>query len=147
MTIAASSGRAHRLALTAGIAVLIVDVLYVQFVLFGQGVEPPWPWRVAWVAAWIAVCGGCAIAGGMPQLAPRIRALLLGGASAGLLVMGVVGAWSIGLALLVALGPIAGAAADAARRTQVRAAGMVLTFLAMLLVAALLMWVGLTITG
>jgi uncharacterized membrane protein YecN with MAPEG domain len=83
----------------------------------------------------------------MPQLAPRIRALLLGGASAGLLVMGVVGAWSIGLALLVALVPIAGAAADAARRTQVRAAGMVLTFLAMLLVAALLMWVGLTITG
>jgi hypothetical protein len=41
----------------AGIATLIIDGLYLNFVLFEQGTPVFMPWRVAFIATWIGLAG------------------------------------------------------------------------------------------
>ncbi len=134
-----------RLAVAAGIGVLIVDVLYLQLVLFGQGTPPAFPGRVAFVAAWIFVFGACAIVGGVTHRR-RLRAVLLGAASAGLLIMGIVGAFSVGIPLLLATMVVAGAASVAAEVAGIGMMRRTVGLFVLGVAAAGLMAIGLALT-
>jgi hypothetical protein len=134
-----------RLAVAAGIGVLIVDLLYLQLVLFGQGAAPPSPSRVAFIATWIALSGAAAVVGGVASGAGT-RAVLLGVATAGLLVMGVVGAFSVGIPLLLATMVVGGSASVAADVAGIGVGRRTLGLFALGLLAAGLMAIGLAWT-
>ena len=142
-----SDAETRRFAGAAGVAVLIVDALYLQYVLVGQGIAPPWPMRVALIGMWIAVSGICAIAGAaLPGLRPPRRALLLGVAAAGLLVIGVVAGFSIGIALLIAAIAVVAAASTTAMRAGIGLGRQALSLMLLLAAAAALMGIGLATT-
>jgi hypothetical protein len=134
-----------RLAVAAGIGVLIVDLLYLQLVLFGQGTPPPSPARLAFIVTWIALCGGVAVIGGVAESGVP-RAVLLGISTAGLLVMGVVGAFSVGIPLLLAAMVVGGAASVAAEVAGISATRRTLGLFLLGLAAAGLMAAGLALT-
>jgi hypothetical protein len=134
-----------RLAVAAGIGVLIVDLLYLQLVLFGQGTPPPSPARVGFIATWIALSGAVAVIGGVARSA-RPRAVLLGISTAGLLLMGVVGAFSVGIPLLLAAMVVGGAASVAAEVAGISTTRRTLGLFVLGLAAAGLMAAGLALT-
>ncbi len=100
--------------------------------------------RVALIGMWIAVSGICAIAGAaLPGLRPPRRALLLGLAAAGLLVIGVVAGFSIGIALLIAAIAVVAAASTTAMRAGIGLGRQALSLMLLLAAAAVLMGIGL----
>lgn len=142
-----SDAQTRRFAGAAAVAVLIVDALYLQYVLLSQGIAPPWPLRVALIATWIAVSSICALAGAaLPRLGLTGRALLLGIAAAGLLVIGVVAVFSIGIALLIAGIAVVAAASSTAMRAGIGLGRQALTLTLLLAAAAVLMGIGLATT-
>ena len=83
----------------AVIALVAIDAVYLV-IIRQQGTDPSEPLVVPFVAAYIALMGALLIASLVtpPAWAPALR----GGASAGLLVLGALSAFSIGLGVLLA---------------------------------------------
>jgi len=87
---------------TAVIVACAVDIVYVSQIIGPPGGRPdPLVWRSPFVAFFIAVMAVAAALAVRPS-AVGWRTLLLGLSSAGLLAMGYLGIFSIGLPLLVA---------------------------------------------
>lgn len=88
------------LAVTAGVVGVCMDGVYLVVILAQGEADTS---LVAAVAALILVCSVLAIVGGLASdLAAPPRLIVLGTATGGLLMLGVVGIFSIGLPLLVA---------------------------------------------
>lgn len=99
--------------------------------------------RVALIGMWIAVSGICAIAGAaLPGLRPPRRAVVLGVAAAGLLVIGVVAGFSIGIALPIAAIAVVAAALTTAMRAGIGLGRQALSLMLLLAAAAVLMGIG-----
>jgi hypothetical protein len=82
------------------ILVIVVDVLYVRYIVFVQGATSDQPWRVPFVASYLAAIAICALVSATLP-AGNWRLALIGAATAGLLVLGFFGLFSIGLPLFV----------------------------------------------
>jgi hypothetical protein len=92
------------------IVVLATDVAYVLFVRAQGGAEPSRPYTVPFVASYLVVIAAI-LAATLMRWTPSVARLPLRAAAAGgLLVLGVIAMFSIGLPLLIA-GAMAGAAA------------------------------------
>jgi hypothetical protein len=97
----------RRLGLIVAILVVVVDALYVRYVVFVQGASSDQPWRVPFVASYLLAIATCALlASTLPGRAWRLA--FLAASSAGLLVLGFFALFSIGLPLFV-MGLVAGA--------------------------------------
>jgi hypothetical protein len=101
----------RRLGVVVAILVVVVDVLYVRYIVFVQGATSDQPWRVPFVASYLAAIAICALLSATLP-AGSWRLALIGAATAGLLVLGFFGLFSIGLPLflmgLVAVGILVG---------------------------------------
>jgi hypothetical protein len=88
------------LGLIVAIVVAIVDVLYVWYIGFVQVGTSDEPWRVPFVAAYLGVVALCAL---LSTIVPAgaWRVALLGASSSGLLVLGFLALFSIGLPLVI----------------------------------------------
>ena len=91
----------HRLGLIVAIVVAAVDVMYVWYVGFVQGATSDLPWRVPFVASYLAAVAICAMLSATVA-ARSLRVVLLGAAAGGLLLLGFFAIFSIGLPLVVA---------------------------------------------
>lgn len=82
------------------IVVAVVDVLYVWFVEFVQGATSDMPWVAPFVASYLGLLAVCALlsATGSPR---SWRIALLGVSAGGLVVLGFLALFSIGLPLFV----------------------------------------------
>jgi len=89
-----------RAGLIVAILVAAVDVLYVWFVGFGQGATSDMPWVVPFVASYLGLLALCALlsATGSPS---SWRIALLGASAGGLVALGFLALFSIGLLLFV----------------------------------------------
>ena len=101
----------RRLGVVVAILVVVVDVLYVRYIVFVQDATSDQPWRVPFVASYLAAIAICALLSATLP-AGSWRLALIGAATAGLLVLGFFGLFSIGLPLfvmgLVAVGILVG---------------------------------------
>src|ERR1051326_8169589 len=86
----------------AVVALAAIDALYLALIRSQSGAPSDTPWVVPFVAGYLLLMA-LALAASLLVPAPA-RALLRGGASAGLLVLGVLSAFSIGAAVLIAAG-------------------------------------------
>lgn len=97
--------------MVVAILVVVVDVLYVRYIVFVQGATSDQPWRVPFVASYLAAIAICALLSATLP-AGSWRLAFIGAATAGLLVLGFFGLFSIGLPLflmgLVAVGILVG---------------------------------------
>jgi hypothetical protein len=100
--IALRSGRImRRLGLVVAIVVAVVDILYLWYIRFKQGGPPSdLPLRVPFIAAYLALMGICATLSTMAT--GKWRTALLGACASGLLLLGFLAMFSIGLPLVVA---------------------------------------------
>jgi hypothetical protein len=90
----------RRVGLIVAIVVAVVDVLYIWFVGFVQGATSDMPWVVPFVASYLGLLAVCALlsATGSPS---SWRIALLGASAGGLVVLGFLALFSIGLLLFV----------------------------------------------
>ena len=90
----------RRVGLIVAIVVAVVDVLYVWLVGFVQGARSDMPWAVPFAASYLGLLAVCALlsATGSPS---SWRIALLGAAAGGLVVLGFLALFSIGLPLFV----------------------------------------------
>jgi len=96
-------GRTLRWLVIVPIVGAVLDDMAYVVLIAGQPEHPPDIFTVPFVAAFIALMAGLlALSLGGSPLAVRLRPALRAGAAAGLIVLGVLGAFSIGLPLLVA---------------------------------------------
>ena len=118
----------------AVLALVAIDAIYL-IIVRQQGTDPSEPLVVPFVAAYIALMGALLVASLLtpPAWAPALR----GGASAGLLVLGALSAFSIGLGVLFAA-TLAIAATVLALIARPGARSAVSTVLSALVVVALL---------
>jgi hypothetical protein len=128
--------RASLLGLASAAVALATDVLYLS-VINSQG-GPLNLDRVVVVAAAIAAAAAAAVAGSLAR-DPSVRVLFLSTAAAILIVWGWIGAFSIGVFLLLAgtLAVVAAARVDGARRGVALAAPVIAAAVLMLTFAAL----------
>jgi hypothetical protein len=89
----------RRFAIVGGLLVFVAEGVYL-WILRQQGITDG-TLRVPFVVAFIAVCGAAALVGAVAPLR-GVRLVLLSFSAVGLLVMGFLAAFSIGLLLLVA---------------------------------------------
>jgi hypothetical protein len=109
----------------AGVAALIasvVDILYYGFVM-NQGARDPLAWRVVFVAGFVAILAVAAALAARDS-STALRPALLGLSAVGLLGMGFIGIFSIGLPLLLA-GALAFIALLASLRASRQPGGLV----------------------
>jgi hypothetical protein len=129
-------GLARRLALAAAIVAAVVDVAYASL-MRAQSAQDPLRARPVFVAFFIGLAAAAALLASRPAHA-RLRPALLGLSAAGLLGLGDLAIFSIGIALLLG-GALAAAAtvATLAARPGLRGAGQVLAgvFLALVVLA------------
>jgi hypothetical protein len=90
----------RRVGLIVAIVVAVVDVLYIWFVGFVQGATSDMPWVVPFVASYLGLLAVCALLSGTGSPSSW-RIALLGGSAGGLVVLGFLALFSIGLPLFV----------------------------------------------
>ncbi len=142
----AQDGRIARLLLIIAIVVAEADEALYLFVIFNQSPRAPDVLTVPFVASFIQLM---AILVGISLLSSaavvRLRPALRGGAAAGLLVLGVIGAFSIGAPLFLAGAVVLGVAVRTVSQTPALLS-VLSAFAAALLVVALLV-VGFEVTA
>jgi hypothetical protein len=79
---------------------LFMDAVYVGLIK-GQGAMPPERYTIAFVSAYLLLMAGLLAASLTPNAPRVVRASLRSGAAAGMIVLGVLAAFSIGLPLLL----------------------------------------------
>src|ERR1700674_112760 len=90
----------RRLGLIVAIVVAIVDALYLWYIGFVQGGTSDQPWRVPFVASYLGALAICAVLSvTVPEGSWRL--VLAGASVGGLLVLGFLTMFSIGLPLVV----------------------------------------------
>ncbi len=135
----------RRTALIVAVVVATVDLLYVWYVQFVQRGTSDQPWRVPFVASYLAVVAICAVLAATVATGSW-RVGLLAASAAGLLLLGFFALFSIGLPLLVmgllALAALIGALQRAKRRRLAAFASI-----AGALAAVLILFAGFEITA
>jgi hypothetical protein len=105
MSIGAGDGRTTRVLVAVPIVVVVVmDALYLAIAVNqnSQGQVPPNVFVFPFIAAYLAVIAALLTVSLIPRLSAVVRTWLRGAAAGGLLVLGVVAMFSIGLPLVVA---------------------------------------------
>jgi hypothetical protein len=140
----AGGGRSLRILLFLAIAAIVaVEVLYLALINSQGGPEADTPWVTPFVAGYLALAGVLLAVSLVTSGAPR--AGLLGAASGALSIMGVLAAFSIGIAVLIAAAlSIAGLVVAVVRRpvttTVVSAIGGFVLSIALLVVGFQAAW-------
>jgi hypothetical protein len=88
------------LGVIAAIVVVTVDLLYVWYIEFVQSGVSDQPWRVPFVASYLGVLAICALLSAVVS-GGSWRVVLAGASASGLLVLGFLAVFSIGLPLVV----------------------------------------------
>jgi hypothetical protein len=129
----------RRVGLIVAIVVAVVDVLFIWFVGFVQGATSDMPWVVPFVASYLGLLAVCALLSATgPPSAWRIA--LLGASAGGLVVLGFLALFSIGLLLfvmcLVSIGGLVMAIRGATNRGFATGASIAGALLAVLIMVA-----------
>ena len=90
----------RRVGLIVAIVVAVVDVLYISYVGFVQHGTSDTPWVVPFVASYLGLLAVCALLSATGVAGPG-RIALLGASAGGLVVLGFLALFSIGLPLFV----------------------------------------------
>jgi hypothetical protein len=90
----------RRVGLIVAIVVAVVDALYIWFVGFVQGATSDMPWVLPFVAPYLGLLAVCALLSATGS-SSSWRIALLGASAGGLVVLGFLALFSVGLPLLV----------------------------------------------